>query len=90
MRNSTKFTKRQNRLIGLLRRGPLMREDLDKKAGCSNGPELVAQLRRKGIEIFCEKVSVIDRDGEVRQSGRYEFASGALDTLQALGWVASE
>ena len=48
-----------------------MREDLDKKAGCSNGPELVAQLRRKGIEIFCQRVSVIDRDGEVCQPGRY-------------------
>ena len=67
-----------------------MREDLDRKAGCSNGPDLIAQLRRKGIGILCKKVSVIDRDGAVCLSGRYEFAPGALDTLRELGWADGE
>ena len=67
-----------------------MRKDLDRKAGCSNGPDLIAQLQRKGVGIFCKMVSVIDRDGEACLSGRYEFAPGSLDTLQALGWADGE
>ena len=84
------FTARQKRAIRLLRSGPVMRRDLDRLAGCSNGPDLIFQLRQMKLGIFCKRVSVLDRDGKFRKSGRYEFAPGALDTLQALGWADDE
>jgi len=48
---------RDQRAIGALMNGPIMRENLDAIVGCSNSPELVvAGLRRKGPEIPCERV----------------------------------
>jgi hypothetical protein len=38
------------------------RETLDAVAGCSNGPELVAELRRRGLEIPCTRTKKKDRD----------------------------
>ena len=51
----------------LLRRS-MPREHLDREAGCSNGPELVAELRRRGLDLPCDRIPVYDRDGfEVRR-----------------------
>lgn len=41
---------------------PIPREHLDSVAGCSNGPELVAELRRRGLEIPCTRTKKQDRD----------------------------
>ena len=41
---------------------PLPREQLDSVAGCSNGPELVAELRRRGLNAPCERTKKKDRD----------------------------
>ena len=38
------------------------RVQLDKIAGCANGPDLVAELRRRGLELPCERGSKKDRD----------------------------
>lgn len=84
------FNARQKRAIRLLKSGPVMRRDLDRLAGCLNGPDLIYQLRQMGLEIFCKRVSLVDRDGKFRKMGRYEIAPGALDALQALGWVDGE
>ena len=40
------FTARQKRAIRLLRSGPVMRKDIDRLAGCLNGPDLIFQLRQ--------------------------------------------
>lgn len=41
---------------------PIPREHLDQVAGCSNGPELVAELRRRGLEMPCTRTKKKDRD----------------------------
>lgn len=46
--------KRHLRVLAVLLVRRLFREELDKIAGCSNGPELVAELRRRGLEIPCD------------------------------------
>ena len=38
------------------------REELDRVAGCSNGPELISNLRQRGLEIPCERTKKKDRD----------------------------
>ncbi len=59
-------------LVELLRRA-ITREALDKAVGCSNGPDLVAQLRRKGLEIPCTMIPDTDRDGLPIRRGVYHL-----------------
>ena len=72
-----KFTGTDNerhlRAITFLMRRPMPREALDREAGCSNGPELVAELRRRGLEIPCERINFIDRDGRKCRPGIYSL-----------------
>jgi hypothetical protein len=63
--------------------GPVSREQLDRAAGCSNGPELIAKLRRRGLDIRCEMAKGKDRDGRPCRFGRYE-----LDTRSRAAVVA--
>lgn len=54
-------------LMALLVR-PRPREAVDEVAGASNGPDLIAQLRERGLSIPCTPTPCIDRDGfEVRR-----------------------
>ena len=73
--NSAKFTGTDNprhlRAIAALLRRPLPRENLDTVAGCSNGPELVAELRRRGLEVPCRRINFVDRDGFICRPGVY-------------------
>ena len=64
---------RQLRVIPALMARPRRREDIDDIAGCSNGPELVAELRRRGLEVPCERITFIDRDGKACRPGVYSF-----------------
>ena len=41
---------------------PIPREQLDQVAGCSNGPEMIAELRRRGLKVPCERTKKKDRD----------------------------
>lgn len=71
-----KFTARQNRVLEALlaRQGWIWREDIDRIAGASNGPEIIAQLRHHhGIEIDMRKVPKIDRDGRPCEPGQYKI-----------------
>lgn len=73
--NSAKFTGTDNprhlRAIAALLRRPMPRENLDTEAGCSNGPELVAELRRRGLEVPCHRINFVDRDGFICRPGVY-------------------
>jgi hypothetical protein len=64
---------RQLRAIHRLLMGPLSREQLDRTAGASNGPELVAELRRRGLALPCAKTPIIDRDGRIVRRGIYSL-----------------
>jgi hypothetical protein len=64
---------RQLRAIAVLMRRPMPRESLDVVVGASNSPELVAELRRRGLEVPCERIRFLDRDGCLCRPGVYSF-----------------
>jgi hypothetical protein len=51
------------------------REQLDTVTGQSNSPELVAELRRQGLDIPCDRIACIDRDGKVCRPGIYTLTT---------------
>ena len=66
---------RHLRVIRALEVSPQPREAIDNRAGCSNGPELIAELRRRGLEIPCERTPCIDRDGFEVKRGIYYLSA---------------
>lgn len=77
---------RELRVIAALLVRPRRREDVDSIAGASNGPELVANLRRSGLETPCERITFIDRDGKACRPGIYSFT--ASDRKKYYAWQA--
>jgi hypothetical protein len=75
---------RHIRAIAALLTGPKSREELDAKAGCSNGPQLVAELRRLGLDVLCKLVADRDRDGHRIKRGVYHFSES--DRVKVMGW----
>ena len=62
---------------------PIPREHLDQVAGCSNGPELVAELRRRGLKMPCERAKKKDRDLFDCYPGVYHFTESDRRKLEA-------
>ena len=86
-RNFTTDNPRHLRSIHALDTRPMPREHLDSAAGCSNSPELVAELRRRGLEIPCQRVADLDRDGLPIRRGVYYFTEGDRRTIRR--WLAT-
>jgi hypothetical protein len=88
--NSAKFIGTDNprhlRAIAALLRRPMPRENLDTEAGCSNGPELVAELRRRGLEVPCHRINFVDRDGFICRPGVYLLTDA--DRRKLHQWMA--
>lgn len=72
-----KFTGTSNqrhlRALHALLARPLTREQLDRTSGSANGPDLVAELRRRGLALPCTRTPVIDRDGFIVRRGVYSM-----------------
>lgn len=66
---------RHKRVIQALLSNPRTREAVDRIAGASNGPELMAELRRRGLDAPCQKVPALDRDGLPTKVGIYSFTA---------------
>lgn len=85
-----KFTGTDNprhlRALAALLRRPLPREHLDRVAGATNSPELVAELRRRGLDVPCERIRFIDRDGCTCRPGVYALSS--QDRRMVNAWLA--
>lgn len=77
---------RHLRAIAVLLHGPMPRESLDNEVGCSNGPELVAELRRRGLEVPCHRILIVDRNGFVCCRGVYLLTEA--DRLKLRQWMA--
>ena len=92
-RNSTiaRFTgtdnPRQLRAIAALLRRPTPRAQLDDIVGCANAPELMAELRRRGLDAPCERIHFVDRDNRVCRPGVYSFTLS--DRRKLYRWIAS-
>jgi hypothetical protein len=76
---------RHLRAIDALMTGSKRREQLDAIAGCSNGPQLVAELRRLGLDIPCTLVTDLDRDGRQIKRGVYHFTTS--DHHKIVHWL---
>jgi len=87
----TKFTGTDNprhlRVIAAALRRSLPREQVDREAGCSNGPELVAELRRRGLEFPCVRIEALDRDGRPCKPGVYNLTGKDRNKINR--WLAS-
>lgn len=78
------LTPRQYRvLLALMRGGWITREQTDRIAGASNGPEIVRQLRKTlgSNAIETGYTEVIDRDGRPARPGRYRLTQTGTNTL---------
>lgn len=75
---------RHLRALAALMRRPMPREHLDRAAGASNGPDLIAELRRRGLDVPCERVPVPDRDGREVRRGIYRLT--ARDRRMLAAW----
>ena len=77
---------RHLRTIQALMTRPITREHLDQIAGCSNGPELIAELRRRGLEVPCARTKKKDLDLFDCWPGVYHFTQA--DRRRVLTWLA--
>ena len=62
---------------------PIPREQLDRVAGCSNGPDLVANLRRLGLQMPCTRTKKQDIDLFDCWPGVYHFTQSDRRKLTA-------
>ncbi len=73
---------RHCRALALLLQRPAKREEIDSRAGCSNAPELVAELRRRGLDV-----PALDRDGRACRPGVYHLTEA--DRRKVARWMYS-
>jgi hypothetical protein len=89
--NSAKFTGTDNprhlRAITALMRRPLLRTELGDLTGCINTPDMVAELRRRGLDLPCERINFIDRDGRGCRPGVYSMT--LRDRRKVLRWLVA-
>jgi hypothetical protein len=79
---------RQLRVATALMTTPRSRKAIDSIAGCSNGPDVILNLRKKGLTIPCDNVSYVDGDGHAVTHGVYSFT---LDDKRKVGhWLAQQ
>jgi len=76
---------RQLRVIHAALARARRREEIDLIAGASNGPELIADLRRRGLEFPCDRVPAIDRDGKLTRPGIYHLSDA--DKRKIYRWM---
>ena len=77
---------RHLRVIAALRVRAQPRESLDRVAGASNSPDLVAELRRRHLDVPCTRVVAYDRDGREVLRGVYHLS--ARDRRKLTRWAA--
>lgn len=86
--NTRKFLGTDNprhvRAINALMDKPQYRKNLDSIIGCANTPELIAELRRLGLDAICERVLTLDRDGKITRPGIYMFLDA--DRQKIIAW----
>lgn len=72
------MNKRHLRVLVALTHRMRTREEIDRIAGASNGPEVIAELRRRGLDIPCARVPCWDCDGREVKRGVYSLTTDDL------------
>jgi hypothetical protein len=75
---------RQRAALLALTGGPVLREAMDRATGSSNGPDIVSQLRGKGVDIECVRVEATDKWGEPSRPGLYRLTAAGKRAASAL------
>lgn len=70
------------RLLEVLRKGPISREQADKVNTASNSPTVVRRLREKGLEVPCERVPFVKKDCRQSWYGRYRLTVNDLKLIR--------
>ncbi|NTX29061.1 hypothetical protein HT746_18305 [Burkholderia pyrrocinia] len=78
---------RHLRALSVLQRRPMSREELDAISGCSNAPDVVSNLRTKGLDLPCVRILCIDRDGLEVRRGVYHLTTS--DRRKVARWLKS-
>ena len=78
--------RRELRAIKALLNRSIFRYELDRVVGCTNAPDLISRLRCKGLDIPCERVPGVDRDGRIVRPGRYSLTQRDRRLIHA--WMA--
>jgi hypothetical protein len=73
------------RVIDALLLRPHTREEIDRVGGASNGPALISELRALGLEVPCDRRTVVDRDGKAVKPGIYSFTG--IDKMRVEAWM---
>lgn len=75
------------RILAALLARARTREEIDRIAGASNGPDAIAAIRAMGLPkpdcLVCERTPCIDRDGQEVQRGIYWLTPTGRRRLQA-------
>lgn len=79
---------RHLRAIRALLHCPTSRHDLDSMAGVTNSPDLVAELRRRGLDVPCERIDFTDRDGNKCRPGVYSLSQ--RDRQAVTDWLGTD
>lgn len=75
---------RHLRVISALLVRARTRKEIDSIAGCSNAPELMAELSRRGLDVVpCRRVPGYDRDGLPIRYGVYALSDDDRRKLRA-------
>lgn len=61
------------RVLQALTARSVSREEIDRVAGVSNGPDIIAELRHMGFDIPCHRITATDRDGKLCRPGIYQL-----------------
>lgn len=78
---------RHLRVLHALMSCPQPRKAIDAIAGCANGPELVAELRRLGLEVPCTLTKKKDLDGLDTLPGIYHLTQ--QDRRKVRAWLTT-
>ena len=82
--NPTDLSPRHRRIVHALQTRSRTREQIDRIAGASNGPDEILRLREKlGIEIPCVRIPAFDRDGHDVQIGVYSLTTSDRRKISA-------
>jgi len=73
------------RLMLALLQGPRTREECDALAPASNSPNVIMGLRRRlKLELPCDRVSFVTKDGESSWYGRYHATPDDKAKIRAI------
>lgn len=79
-----RLSPRQRRLIECLLSRPHSRYELTDKIGSLNPCDVVYRLRKRGLNIICDRKTLVDRDGIKTKPGIYRLPNDEVEKAREL------